>query len=53
MIADKSAPTEVRTWLSSRLRGVSGNSEALLRPLKRPVFYDGLGRRAGVGEKGS
>ena len=50
-----------RPWLTSdaarlpplsRLRGVSGNSEALLRPLKRPELCEGLGRRAGAGGRG-
>jgi len=35
----------------SRLWGESGNSEALLRPLKRPELCEGLGRGAGVGER--
>jgi len=36
----------------SRLWGESGNSEALLRPLKRPELCEGLGRGAGVGGEG-
>ncbi|VXB42720.1 hypothetical protein PSEUDO8BK_30337 [Pseudomonas sp. 8BK] len=37
----------------SRLRGESGKSEALLRPLERPELCEGLGRRAGAGGEGA